>query len=328
MKESFSRAVIFRIISSLLILFFLISFMFFLLRISPGGPEQKFISPQLSPELIQKVKESFNLDKPITEQYSAFLVNSVKGNFGVSYNYREPVFDVIMEYLPFTLTFALIVVIVQLLLSFWLSFISISKLSSRTDMLISKFTLLLYSIPTFVAGVFLIYIFSEKLNIFPSSGLTSIEHNDMNLVSQFLDYILHLILPVVTLCLGGIAVYYRYLRDNFEEIYNKPFILNLRAAGVSEKEITLKHVIPNAVNPLITVTGIDLGLLLSGALITEVIFGLPGMGRLTVTAILTRDYPLVLGCTFTAGVFIIITNLLADILKAKIDKRLIKGISG
>ncbi len=312
----------------MLILFFLISFMFFILRISPGGPEQKYISPQLSPELIQKVIESFDLDKPITEQYTAFLINSVKGNFGVSYNYREPVFDVIMAYLPFTLMFALIVVIVQLLLSFWLSFVSISKMNSKTDRFISRFTLVLYSIPTFVAGVFLIYVFSEKINLFPSSGLKSIEHNELGFFPQVYDYIVHLVLPVITLCIGGTAVYYRYLRDNLEEIYNKPFILNLRAAGLKEKDITLKHVIPNAVNPLITVTGIDLGLLLSGALITEVIFGLPGMGRLTVTAILTRDYPLVLGCTFIAGVFIIITNLAADILKAKIDKRLIQGISG
>jgi len=328
MKESFGRAVLFRIISSLLILFFLISFMFFLLRVSPGGPEQKYLSPQLSPELIQKVRESFDLDKPIAEQYTAFLVNSVKGNFGVSYNYRVPVFDVIMTYLPFTLLFALIVVIVQLLLSFWLSFISVSRLSTKTDRFVSRFTLMLYSIPTFVAGVFLIYVFSEKLNVFPSSGLKSIEHNELGYIPQIFDYIVHLILPVITLSIGGTAVYYRYLRDNLEEIYNKPFILNLRAAGVKEKDIVLKHVIPNAVNPLITITGIDLGLLISGALITEVIFGLPGMGRLTVTAILTRDYPLVLGCTFTAGIFIIITNLAADLVKAKIDKRLIKGISG
>jgi peptide/nickel transport system permease protein len=328
MKESFVKAVFIRIISSLLILFLLISFLFFLLRIAPGGPEQKFISPQLNPELVQKIKESFNLNKPITEQYTAFLINSVKGNFGISYNYREPVFDVIMNYLPFTLVLALIVVVVQFVLSFWLSFVSISKINSRTDTFISRFTLLLYSIPTFVAGVFLVYFFSEKLNLLPSSGLKSMQHDDLSTLAGLFDYILHLILPVITLSLGGIAVYYRYLRDNLEEIYNKPFILNLRAAGVSEKDITLKHVIPNALNPLISVTGIDLGLLLSGALITEVIFGLPGMGRLTVTAILTRDYPLVLGCTFMAGVFIIITNLAADILKAKIDKRLIKGISG
>jgi peptide/nickel transport system permease protein len=275
---------------------------------------------------MQSVRESFNLDKPVYQQYSSFLINLVKGDFGVSYNYRKPVFDVIMDYLPFTLSFALIVVVVQLLLGFLLSFISISKINSRTDRFISKFTLLLYSVPTFVAGVFLIYIFSEKINIFPSSGLKSINYNEMNFAEQFFDYLIHLLLPVITLSLGGVAVYYRYLRDNLEEIYNKPFILNLRASGLSEKEITLKHIIPNAVNPLITITGIDLGLLLSGALITEVIFGLPGMGRLTVTAILTRDYPLVLGCTFIAGVFIITTNLAADLIKAKIDKRLIKGI--
>lgn len=328
MKENLGRAVFLRVISSVLILFFLITFLFFLLRISPGGPEQKFISPELNPALMQNVRASFNLDKPIPEQYAAFIVNSIKGDFGISYNYREPVIDVILDYLPFTLSFALIVIIVQLLSGFLLSYISVKRINSRTDKFISKFSLILFSIPTFVAGVFLIYIFSEKLNIFPSSGLKSINHREMNFAEQILDFMNHLILPVITLCIGGIAVYYRYLRDNLEEIYNKPFVLNLRASGLSEKEIALKHVIPNAINPLITITGLDLGLLLSGALITEVIFGLPGMGRLTVTAILSRDYPLVLGCTFIAGVFIIITNLAADILKAVIDKRLIKGISG
>jgi peptide/nickel transport system permease protein len=328
MKESFSRAIFLRLISSLLILFFLITFLFFLLRISPGGPEQKFISPELNPALMENVRASFNLDKPIIQQYSAFIVNLLKGDFGISYNYRVPVIDVIMEYLPFTLCFALIVIIVQLLFGFLLSYISVKKRNSATDKIISKFSLILFSIPTFVAGVFLIYIFSEKMDIFPSSGLKSINHSEFNFIGQLFDYLIHLVLPVVTLCIGGIAVYYRYLRDNLEDIYDKPFVLNLRASGITEKEITLRHVIPNAVNPLITITGLDLGLLLSGALITEVIFGLPGMGRLTVTAILTRDYPLVLGCTFIAGVFIIISNLAADILKAGIDKRLIKGISG
>jgi peptide/nickel transport system permease protein len=328
MQLSFGRAVLLRLISSLLILFMLITFLFFLLRISPGGPEQKFISPQLKPELVQKIKESFNLDKSLAEQYEAFIINLAGGNFGVSYNYREPVFNVIIDYLPFTLSFSLIVVFIQFLIGFILSYFSVLKKNSLTDKIISNSSLVLFSIPTFVAGVFLIYIFSEKLNIFPSSGLKSVVHSEMNFGEQFSDYFMHLVLPVITLSIGGIAVYYRYLRDNLEEIYNKQFVLTLRASGKTEKEITLRHVIPNALNPLITVTGIDLGLLLSGALITEVIFGLPGMGRLTVTAILTRDYPLVLGCTFTAGVFIIITNLAADLIKAKIDKRLIKGISG
>jgi ABC-type dipeptide/oligopeptide/nickel transport system permease component len=122
-------------------------------------------------------------------------------------------------------------------------------------------------------------------------------------------------------------VFFRYLRDNLEDIYNKTFILNLRSNGFSEKEIAWKHVIPNAVSPLVAAAGIELGVLLSGSLITEVIFGLPGMGRLAVNAIFTRDYPLIVGCTLVAGILIIVSNLLADFLKAKMDKRLLlKGI--
>jgi peptide/nickel transport system permease protein len=133
-------------------------------------------------------------------------------------------------------------------------------------------------------------------------------------------------MPVITLSIGGLAVFYRYLRDSLEETMNKQFVLNLRANGFDEKTILLKHIIPNAAGPLIAVAGVELGILLSGALITEVIFGLPGMGRLAVNAILERDYPLIIGCMLTAGILIILSNLAADIIRTKIDKRLIRDI--
>jgi peptide/nickel transport system permease protein len=122
-----------------------------------------------------------------------------------------------------------------------------------------------------------------------------------------------------------VAVYYKYLRENLEDVYNNTFVLNLRAHGFTEKEITRKHVVPNAINPLISVAGVELGILFGGALVTEVIFGLPGMGRLTVNAILSRDYPLVIGCTFISGVLVILSNLAADLIKFRIDKRLLKS---
>jgi len=133
-------------------------------------------------------------------------------------------------------------------------------------------------------------------------------------------------LPLITLSIPGIAEFYKYLRDNFEEINNKSFVENLRAHGLRESEIIRKHIIPNSINPLISIAGVELGLLLGGALITEVIFALPGMGRLTVNAIFARDYPLIVGCTFVSGVLVIITNLLADVVKAKLDKRVVKGM--
>ncbi len=302
------------------------SFLFVLLRISPGGSVQKYLSPQLSPHLAERVRESFNLNESIAEQYKAFLLNAVQGDFGISYNYMQPVNEVLWQHVPFTLFLAFTGMFVQILFGFLLAVAAVKKMHGLADKFLSRFSLMMYSIPSFVVGVFLIYLFSSTFNIFPSSGLKSYNHYSYSFWGKIQDYIVHLVLPVVTITFGGIAVYFKYLRDNLEEIYNKTFVTYLRANGFTEKEILLKHVIPNAVNPLISVAGVELGILFGGALITEVIFGLPGMGRLTINAILSRDYPLVIGCTFISGVFVILSNIAADLIKVKIDKRLLAGV--
>ncbi len=326
MKKEIIKILLKRILTSLLVLFLLISFLFFLLRISPGEPYQKFVSPELSPGLASLVKNSFDLNGSLLEQYKSFILNLCGGNFGISYTYRLPVTKVISMYLPFTLVFSLLSFIIQITSAFFLSLLSVKKINGILDRTISKTSLMVYALPSFVIGVALIYIFSGVLNILPTSGLSSFDAGSFTFFQRLLDYADHMVLPLITLSLGGAAVYYKYLRDNLIEVYNKPFVENLRMHGLTEKEITRKHVIPNAVSPLIAVAGVELGLLFGGALITEVIFALPGMGRLTVNAILSRDYPLVVGCTFTAGILVIITNLIADLVKAKIDKRLLKGI--
>jgi peptide/nickel transport system permease protein len=304
----------------------MITFIFILLRISPGDPAQKFISPELSAGLADKVRESFNLNSSIIDQYKSFLVNLIKGDMGISYNYREPVFQVIMQYLPFTVIFSLISFIIQIGVGGSLALLAVRKINKPLDRMVSRMNLVFYALPSFVIGVFLILIFSEIFNILPSSGLRSFNFDSFSSFGKAKDYILHLIMPVITLSLGGIAIFFRYLRDSLEETQTKPFVLNLRANGFDEKTIMLKHIIPNAAGPLIAAAGVELGMLLGGALITEVIFSLPGMGRLTVYAILQRDYPLIVGCTLAAGVLVIISNLAADIIRAIIDKRLIKGI--
>jgi len=316
-----------RIASSFAVLFLMISFLFILLRVSPGDPSQKFISPELSPELAAKVKESFDLNSSTFDQYKSFIINLAQGNLGISYNYRIPVLAVIKEFLPFTILLSGISFIFQIFSAFFLALISVKRMNSNIDKMISKMSLVMYSLPSFVTGVFLIFLFSETIDLFPASGFRSFDHDSFSFTGKLSDYFVHLILPVITLSLGGIAVFFRYLRDNLEDIYNKTFILNLRANGLSEKQIAWKHVIPNAVSPLIAAAGIELGVLLSGSLITEVIFGLPGMGRLAINAIFARDYPLIVGCTLVAGILIIISNLFADFVKAKMDKRLLfKGI--
>ncbi len=326
MNKEIFKAISKRILTSVIVLFLLITFIFFLLRVAPGDPAQKFISPELSPKLAEKVRESFDLNSSMVDQYKTFIVNLAGGDLGVSYTYRIPVVSVIGEFLPFTVIFSLMSFIIQIAGGFLLALIAVKKMNGRADRTITKMSLGVYALPSFVIGVFLIYLFSEKLGMFPSSGLSSFGSGSMSFFGRTLDYLQHLILPLITLSLGGMAVYYKYLRDNLEETLNKTFVLNLRAHGFEEKEIIRKHVIPNSIGPLISVAGVELGILFSGALITEVIFGLPGMGRLTINAILSRDYPLVTGCTFTAGVLVIISNLAADLVKAKIDRRLLKGI--
>lgn len=325
-RNSIIELLLKRVLTSLVVLFLMITFLFFLLRIAPGDPSQKFISPDLSPRLASIVRQSFDLNNSLADQYKTFILNLIKGDFGISYTYRIPVIEVIGQFLPFTIIFSLISFIIQISAGFLLAMFAVKKINGPGDKIISRTSIIVYAMPSFVIGVALIYIFSGLLNIFPSSGLTSYDFDSFNSFRKLIDYARHMVLPVITLSLGGIAVYFKYLRDSLEDTYNKSFVENLRAHGFSDKVITKRHVIPNAVSPLIAVAGVELGLLFGGALITEVIFALPGMGRLTVNAILNRDYPLVIGCTFISGILIIITNLAADLLKAKIDKRIVKGI--
>lgn len=326
MNKEFIKLLIKRISTSIIVLFLMITFVFILLRVSPGDPAQKYFSPELSPELAEQIRESFGLNSSIFIQYKSFLLNLFKGDLGISYNYREPVVSVILQYLPFTLIFSLISFFNQIIVGCLLALIAVKRINKLPDKIISKANLLFYAMPSFVVGVFLIMIFSEILNLFPSSGLRSFDFDSFTFWGQTKDYISHMIMPVATLSLGGIAIFFRYMRDGLEETLNKPFVLNLRANGFDEKTIMLKHVIPNAAGPLVSVAGVELGVLLGGALVTEVIFGLPGMGRLAVQAIFVRDYPLIIGCTLTAGILIILSNLAADIIKARIDKRTLKDV--
>jgi len=281
---------------------------------------------EFSPELIKKVTADFKLDQPLYEQYVNFVVNIFKGDLGISYDYRMPVLSVIWQFLSFTLLFASVSFLIQIIISFYLSIKSIRKKDTAFDKVVSKLSLIVYATPAFVLGVFLIYLFSVQLNLFPSSGSKSLDFDSFSIAGKIGDYFWHLTLPIITLSSAGIAMFYKYLRDNLDETYQQPFIINLRASGYDEKEILKKHVLPNAIRPLISVAGIELGILLGGALITEIIFGLPGMGRLMMNSIFERDYPLVIGCALTAGLIIIISNFIADLLKMKLDKRMIKGL--
>lgn len=320
------KTISFRFLSSLLTLFFLLSFLFVLIRLAPGDPTDKYISAKLGSELSEKIAERFSLNQSISEQYFAFVSNVISGDLGLSYNYHIPVFHVIWEYFSFTLVFAILSFSLQILISLKLSLWVIKKQKRWLNRLVDNSSLIIYSIPAFVLGVALIYIFSVEINLFPISGLHSLDYERLPFLSKIFDTVHHMVLPLITLTFSGIAMFYRYIKENMDDVLNQTFVLNLNSSGVDENVILNKHVIPNSLRPLISVAGVELGILLGGTLITEVIFSLPGMGRLAIDSILSRDYPVIIGCVFVAGTMMIFTNFFADIVKLKIDKRLIKGI--
>jgi peptide/nickel transport system permease protein len=326
MNKDILKALLKRFVTSLLTLILLVSFLFFLIRLSPGNPSQKYLSAEFSPELKEIVTTNFKLDQPIFEQYINFVINIFKGDFGISYGYRQPVLSVVWQFLSFTLVFAALSFLTQIISAFYLALRTIRGKGKSYDTVVLYLSLIVYAIPAFVLGLSLVYIFSVQLKVFPSSGLHSLDFESNLFFEKIADYFFHLFLPLITLSLAGIALFYKYLRESLEDVYKQNFILNLRASGYDEKTILKKHVLPNAIRPLLSIAGVELGVLLGGALITEVIFSLPGMGRLMMDSIFARDYPLVVGCALIAGLLMIASNFLADIIKMKIDKRLIKGL--
>jgi len=187
LKSQFVKTIFIRLLSSLLTLFLLVSFLFFIIRLSPGNPTDKYVSAKLGSELSERIAEKFSLNQPVADQYFAFVSNIFKGDLGVSYNYRLPVFEVIWEYFSFTLIFASISFIIQLSMSIWLAIRVVRKQNKRIEQISTNLSLFVYSIPAFVLGVTLIYIFSVHLNILPISGLKSLDHDELSFSPRIFD---------------------------------------------------------------------------------------------------------------------------------------------
>ncbi|MCF8264821.1 MAG: ABC transporter permease [Melioribacteraceae bacterium] len=309
------RSVFFRFINSFIVLFLLATFIFFMIRLAPGDPTQKFVSAEASPALIENLKKSYGINDSLSEQYLNFLQETLSLNFGYSFSYRTPVIDVIKPAFSFTAFFAAIVFVFQFGLGLILALFITNTSNSKIEKVADNLGILLFSIPSFVIALFLLQIFSVKLGILPQGGLKSYDFHSFGLLNKFFDYTSHLILPIVTLSFAGIALFYKYFKDSLKANYQTDYVLFLRSIGTKEKSILRDHVLPNSIIPSISIAGITLGLLFNGALITEYIFELPGMGRLTMNAIFARDYPLVMGTTFVAGFCVIVINFLADLLK-------------
>jgi len=250
------------------------------------------------------------LDKPLATQYRTFLAKLAAGDLGSSLFEQASVSEIIGQRLPATLELALCAMIAALAISFPLAFLAARRPGSSADRMALLFSLLGLSLPNFWLGPLLMIVFSIQLGWLPVSGRGGP---------------LHVILPAFTLGLGMAAILTRMLRASLLQVARTEFVQTARAKGLSEKSVWLKHMLRNALLPVVTIMSLQFGALLAGSLITETVFSWPGIGRLTVQAIQTRDYPLVQGCVLVIAVAYVLVNFFTDIIYKWVDPRVSYG---
>ena len=279
---------------------------FTLMQLSPGDPAMIILGAQAAPEDIAILRESMGLNDPLIVQFFRFLLGMFTLDFGTSYKDGMPVLTKLLEALPYTAELTFCAVLLALIIGIPAGIISATKQYSIFDRIASVLALIGFSTPNFWLSIMLFLVFSVNLKWLPVSGTGSI---------------LHLVLPSIALGVQSAAVFTRMTRSSMLEVLNMDYIRTARAKGLSERVVILKHALKNALIPVITVVGLQIGLLFGGAILTETVFAWPGVGRLMIDSIRAKDTPVVQGgVIFTASIFVFI-NLLVDILYAYVDPR-------
>ena len=293
---------------------------FAMMFIAPGGPTSVFLASAhpMSPAEIANIRHNLGLDKPWYVQYFLWLLNMLHGDFGYSFTDGRPVLTKILEKVPVTALIIGVSFLVTIIIAIPVAVYSAVHKNSLFDYIATAIAFIGYGAPTFWLGIELIQLFSVKWRLLPDSGLASIDATGFDLG----DRIRHLVLPVATLTFVNLASWIRFQRSSMLEVLGEDYIRTAAAKGLSRNAVIFKHAFRNALLPLITLLGLYLPALLTGAYFVEIVFTIPGMGYLGLTAIFERDYPTVMGTTIISAVLVVIGNLLADIGYAAADPRI------
>jgi peptide/nickel transport system permease protein len=318
-----------RILVAIPLLLAVVTLVFLAESLAPGDPASRYLNPNLRPETIEQVRRNLGLDAPLWVQYERWLASFVRGDFQYSFVNSVPVTDRIASALPTTLILAGAALVLSFLLGILLGVVQAVRQHSLLDQVLSGSSLFFYSMPAFWLAFMLVLLFSvhgrEAWGLpfgLPVSGIVSTDHDLLPFWGRVLDRVRHLILPVVTLTLVLAAGISRYVRTSMLEVIRQDYIRTARAKGLPEGRVILKHALRNALIPVITLFGMYFPLLLSGTVLVEVVFALPGMGRLLVDSVFSADYPVVLALTYLYGAAVVVGNLLADLLYGLADPRI------
>jgi peptide/nickel transport system permease protein len=312
------RYVIRRLIQAIPLLLGISLISFGILKAVPGGPTAAYEgNPSFTDEDLRRLEAAFGLDQPVHVQYLNWLMHFVQGDWGYSYSGGQPVLSLIFERLPNTLYLTVIAYLVVLLIAIPVGVLTATRQYSWFDHVVTGSTFAFLSTPTFWLGLLLLLFFGLQLRWLPLGGIQTLGTD-----FSILDRARHLILPVATLALVQIGSYTRFLRASMLETIHQDFMRTARAKGLAERIVVLRHALKNAAIPLVTVAALDLPDLFAGALVTEQIFGWPGMGRLFWDSATRFDYPVLMGILAITSILIVLANLFADVLYGYLDPRI------
>ena len=295
-----------RLLLALPALWLILTMVFLLAHIVPGDPVQQMLGEGARPEDISALRHSLGLDQTIGVQYERYLFGVLRGNLGESFRFQEPVTSVILSRYPATLELAFIALIVCTAIAIPAGMLASEKRGTRSDHAVGVLTLFGLSVPNFALGPLMILLFAVYWGWLPVSGRGGV---------------LHLILPAITLGAALAAILTRMVRAAVIEELSADYVRTARAKGLGEWTVLFRHAFRNALIPILTVIGLQFGTLLAGAIVTETIFSWPGIGRLTVQAIQSRDFPLLQGCILLIAVTYVVVTLLTDVVYAFVDPR-------
>ncbi len=303
-----------RILGMLVVVFLVLTIAFIIVRLAPGDPAALMLGPEATPEDAAALRASLGLDQPIIVQYLVFIANAVRGDLGTSIFFNRPVTEVLAARAEPSIFLALFSLIIALVVATPIGIYAAYKRGSWLDQSAISIAMLAASVPSFWTGLMLQRYLSTELGWFPVSGYGGPG-------ADFWVRMGHLILPSIVLGIVNSALILRFTRTSMLDVLGEDYIRTARSKGMGEKRVVLRHALKNAAIPVITVVGLTFALLVSGAVVTERVFNLPGMGNLVVNAVLRRDYPIIQGTLIVVATVYVLINLIVDLLYLVVDKR-------
>jgi peptide/nickel transport system permease protein len=314
-----ARFVLRRIVSGALTLFFISLLMFVLFYVAPNDPARTLAGPQATFDVVEQIRQRLGLDQPLLERFGQFLGDLLHGDLGYSYYNQRPVLDTILDRLPVSASVAIGSAVLWTITGIPIGVTAARHPGSWRDRLGTTFVLAGLSFPTFVVGLLLLYFLFFRLTLlgidwFPAGGYVPFTENPW-------EWARHLLLPWFTVAFATAATYARLTRGQLLEVFGEDYIRTARAKGLSEQRVVYRHGLRTAITPLFTQFGLDVALLLGGLVVTEQIFGLPGIGRLAVESVVRGDQPIIIGTVLFASLFVVVANVVVDVGYAFLDAR-------